>query len=117
MRQSCPIGRWIHFPVSYSFFPCFAGRVSQFLLRKEKPFKSHPSVSTDRPEALVSFFLCKPHCSKYEGKEPQTDKRSAGFQYGLSLVGFFPPLIINWQIQKELWPCFFLSMFAGTSAV
>lgn len=102
-----------------SSFPFFAGPASQSLLLEEKPFRSHPSVSTDRPEALVSFFFHKSYCSKYEGKGPETnlDERSAGFQYGPSLAGFFPPLIINWHAQKELWPCFFLLMFAGTSAV
>lgn len=75
----------------------------------EKPFGAHPSGGGDRPEALVSFCLHKPQRSKYEGKGPETDLvvRSAGFQYGLSLVGSFPPLIINWQAQKQLWPGFF----------
>lgn len=105
--------------ILHSPFPCFAGRVPQSLLLKEKPFRAHPSISTDRPEALISFFFHKPHCSKYVGKGPETNlaERSAGFQCSLSLVGFFPPLIINWQTQKELWPYILLLMFAGTSAV
>lgn len=47
-----------------------------------------------QPEALISFALHKPQCSKYEGKGRETNLAvpSAGFQYGLSSVGFFPLL-------------------------
>lgn len=120
---SCrPVGPWMRFPIScLCLFPAFVGCVSQplSLFLNEKPFRPHPSVSVDRPVALVSFSFPQPQCSKYERKGPVTNLavHSAGFQYGLSLVGFFPPLIINWQTQKQLWPYFFLLIFAGTSAI
>lgn len=73
---------------------------SSSLSLKERPPGARPPGSADGPEALGAFFLHEPRCSKYEGKGPETNLavHSAGFHYGLSSVGFLPPLIINWQV-------------------